>query len=263
MLEEVDRRKWVDVLLWLRVSDRLLEKERQLGHKAKNGEYNFQSFLKDWKQLRSSGKTNKKSPFFSLFENLRQRWEEEQFTDSQLKVWDTYLESQICVHPEEEILTMKDYKKALRGISGSFFQMFPDAPKSMMREVEALGTLDQFYNNLRDLVEDTHHGLCYFPVELMDDFKIKRKDMANIIHTSNNQFSNMIEHLFATFVSDERKKTAPLFSFPLHYSWKICIENVLTRHARVEYVFRLSGYNATKFTKNYWEIVRTNHMFKK
>lgn len=126
-----ERKKWIDVLTWMRVVDRLIERDTWKEHDTKNKEYSFPDFLRDWKRLRHHDEIDKKSPFFYLFENIRQRWDEEHLTERELKVWDSYLESQAYFIPETEVKTTKDYDDTLRRLSGPIFLALPNAPKCM------------------------------------------------------------------------------------------------------------------------------------
>lgn len=256
-LDEPERKDWIDILQWIRAPDRLLERDRFETH---NSNYGFQSFLEDWKKLRTYGTINKDSPFATLFENLKYRWNVEGLTNDDMKSWDQYLESlKTYLHPETKIRSMEDYERALYGLSGTFFQALPHAPKDVKNAVGSLGILDQFYNNLRDLEEDTKRGICYFPVELLEKFGIDRTEISKIIYTGEERFSNMMEYLLSSFVTDIKKKTTPLFSRETdHYSWKLMLDNVLARHSRIEYVSRVSSYNMKIFNQIYWNLVKSD-----
>src|SRR3989344_7720219 len=175
-LKEEEIKEWVTVLKWVRVADRLLERD-MLQKQNNENTYTFQNFLSDWRMLRTSQVVDKNSNFASLFLELKKRWERERLSEEELKVWDLYLDSIVkYVKPNTVIPDMKEYENALYGLSGTFFRAFPFAPTGYNREIGILGTLDQFYNNLRDLYEDTVRGICYLPESLLERFGIQRKE---------------------------------------------------------------------------------------
>ena len=251
-------REWATILKWVRVADRLLENDI-LQKSSKKQIYTFKNFLSEWKILRK-GKTPVNSPFSTLFEELKERWDRESLSEKDLKVWDLYLESlEKYAIPETVIRDMKEYKKALYGLSGTFFQAFPFAPKNLQKEIGVLGMLDQFYNNLRDLYEDTVRGVCYFPRALLSRFEISRNNMDLLVSTPDNRFSNMVEFMLSKFAIDLKEEMNPLLSSKdLHHSWKVMLKHVLHRYERIERVFRLCNYNAKQFNFRYWDFVRAD-----
>jgi phytoene synthase len=250
------RDEWLTALEWIRLADRLVEAE-VFGDCTDTGGRPFTGFLADWRELRS-GRLPERSAFRPLFERLRRRWIEEPVTDLQLQVWDLYLASLWKYRdPGAVIKTLDDYSDALHSLSGTFFQTFPFQPTGLESAVSALGALDQFYNNMRDLHEDTLRGLCYLPAELLVEFSIDPSELAAMVDREDRRLVRLHEHLLATLVPDLRRQAAPLLSAPdLHPSWVRMLANFLTRHSRIEYVARLCDYNATAFRARYWTLTQ-------
>lgn len=251
------RREWLTTLEWIRVADRLVEAD-VFGERG-DPSCSFSTFMGDWRQLRS-GRVPERSAFRSLFERLQQRWREEPVPEEALRVWDLYLESLWRYRdPGAVIKTLDDYTDALYRLSGTFFQTFPFQPPGLASAVSALGALDQFYNNLRDLHEDTSRGLCYLPAELLAEFSIEPIELVDLLDREDHRLVRLHEHLLATLVPELRRQAAPLFSgAALHPSWLRALPSFLTRHSRIEYVARLCGYNATAFRARYWALTQAD-----
>jgi len=258
-LQENEIKEWVKVLKWIRVADRLLERD-VFQKSINNFSYTFKDFISDWNKLRATGEIDNNSLFASLFKELKLRWDKEKLIEENLKIWDLYLDSLVkYVKPNVTIHDMTEYENALYGLSGTFFQAFPFAPNNYMKEIGILGTIDQFYNNLRDLYEDITRGICYFPISLLKEFELHVNDMENQIIEPDIQFIRLNEYLLSFFVSKLKTNIAPLLSANgLHHSWQLLLKNVLSRHSRIEYVFRLCNYNAKQFNVKYWNFVRAD-----
>ncbi|MBI4176786.1 MAG: squalene/phytoene synthase family protein [Candidatus Aenigmarchaeota archaeon] len=255
-LPEGDTKRWISVLHWVRLADRLLERDRL---QAGNTAYTFSRFLADWKKARS-GEPVEDSEHTTLFSELQELWKDEGLVESDLTTWDLYLTSlEKYTRPGIIIGDMEEYEKALYGLSGTFFQAFPFKPKEHHKEAGILGTLDQFYNNLRDLHEDSARGVYYFPEALLQKFGIDRSELPKLVKEPDSRFVDMNEFLLTSFVPKLKSEAAAILSSGnLHPSWKLMIRNNFRRYSRIEYVFRLANHNAAKFSTSYWDHVRAD-----
>src|SRR3989449_1356202 len=246
---------WITILQWVRVPDRLLERDRFEGE---SGDYGYANFVEDWRKLRRDRSVSPSSPFAELFRQIRSRWQREKPTERELRVWDQYLDSlKRYVRPSVEIVGMKEYRRALFGLSGTFFQALPHAPKLYKAQVGMLGMLDQFFNNLRDLFEDTKRGICYYPLSLLEQFRISPDELSTLVTKPDRRFVALNQNLLSSFASGLQARIAPLLlANPIDRSWRLLLENTMIRHNRVEYVMRLSQFNAREFRATYWDHVR-------
>ncbi len=255
-----ERKDWITVLQWMRIADRLLERDLLQKPTVEMSEdcYGFKNFMDDWQKLRLLGQMDGNSKFAFLFKDLKDLWVREKLTESDLRTWDLYLDSIArYIRPRGIIATMKDYEGALCGLSGSIFHAFPHKPKDHSEAVSALGTLDQFYNNLRDMYEDITRGVIYFPNSLLKKFGINRAELNQLVIKPDKRYVEMMEYLLSSFVPRVRSKVAPLLlTNTLHHSWNTMLQNILLRHSRIEYISRLYGFNVKKFNENYWKYVR-------
>ena len=256
-LPTVERDAWTTILEWVRVPDRLLERDRFERQSGSDG-YTFKDFVSDWKNLRECRIVSPNSPFAGLFRRLGSYWDREKIMESRLKTWDLYLTSlEQYIRPRNEIAGLREYRKALYGLSGTFFQAFPYAPKEFMKEVGMFGTLDQFFNNLRDLYEDTLRGICYYPLSLLERFQIEPQDLLRLVHEPNQRFIRLNEFLLSSFASRLQTQIGPLLTAnSVHPSWKICMEHTIHRYERIEYFLKLCHFNSRLFRIAYWEDVQ-------
>jgi len=256
-LPTVEREAWTTILEWVRVPDRLLERDRFEPQAGSDG-YAFKDFASDWRNLREHRIVSPNSPFAGLFRRLRSYWDREKITESMLKTWDLYLTSlERYIRPRKEIAGLREYRKALYGLSGTFFQAFPYAPIQFMKEVGVFGTLDQFFNNLRDLYEDTIRGICYYPISLLERFQIEPQELPRLVHEPNRRFVRLNEFLLSSFASGLQTQMKPLLTAnSVHPSWKICMQHTINRYERIEYFVRLCHFNVRLFRAAYWEDVQ-------
>ncbi len=250
------RTDWLTTLQWVRAPDRLLESQL-FGHgeSREAGAAGFETFMLDWQALRAGGVPGS-TRFRALFLRLAERWRREGITEQMLDPWDGYLEA-LWRYRLPQLETADEYVAALYGLSGTFFQALPYQPPGLSSEVAALGALDQFFNNLRDLHEDTVRGICYYPADLLARFGLCREEMPDLLHRVDARLVGINEHLLATVVPRLRQDCARLLTTDgLHDSWREMLRSVRLRHSRVEYVAQLCRFNPADFGATYWQLVR-------
>lgn len=248
------RDAWVTTLEWIRTPDRFLEHHLFDDGAAAPG-YGFSEFVDDWRRL-GTGRHPEPSPCRDLFERLREQMAAGVLSEADLGAGDLYLDS-LWRYRAPRLSTIEDYRQALYGLSGSFFMAFPFKPPGLLAEIGVFGTLDQFFNNLRDLSEDLQRGICYYPAELLGMFDIERDEIFTLVERSDVRFVRMNEHLLTTLVPQLQREASSLFSAGgLHHSWTELLRNCLMRHSRIEYVARLARFNPSEFRRLYWPIVR-------
>jgi len=105
------------------------------------------------------------------------RNEAEAFEDAAPEVraaWDRYLTALDAYHGDLQVRTLADHREMMDRLSGSLLQLVPFLQPHHFEPVRAFGVLDQFFNNLRDLAEDTAAGVCYFPDDVLARFGLRR-----------------------------------------------------------------------------------------
>lgn len=256
-LPEESRDRWLTSLQWIRATDRMVEAEST--RPTRSTAYGHHEFMADWRLLRA-GRLPEASPLKPLFASLRRQWSEDALPESVLQRWDAYLDALWRYqNPQTVVRTFADYRRSLRDLGG-FFEAFPYQPAGLEAAVRALGTLDQFYNNLRDLAEDTRRGICTFPKALLNEFSLESAELREVVERHDPRVTGLFEHLLATLVAELRQEMAPLLRAgpTLHPSWVAMLAHFLTRYSRIEYVARLVGYKASEFSATYWALVQND-----
>ena len=252
------RDDWLTTLQFGRVPDRLIE-NTIFGDESQreSGARELAEFRAGWAALRSGTPIEPESPFADLFTRLAERWQREQLTEGALRRWDRHLEALWYYRrPADVIRTVDDYRDALYELSGTFFQTCPYQPVGLADAVGALGALDQFFNNLRDLREDIARGITYLPPDLLHAFGIASDELPSLVDRYDSRFERLHAHLLATLVADFRRQAAPLFSATgLHESWVDMLHHVSVRHSRIEYMARTCRFNTAPFAIRYWALV--------
>ena len=251
------RDDWLVTLEWIRTADRVVEAtvspdrlvrdQAVLAHRA---------FMAGWEAVRR-GDEPPDGSFAPLMSKLAARWRRDGLAEDMLRHWDVYLDALWQDRsPAYVAETEDDYRAELLAL-GSLFQTLPHQPSGLEAAVGALGMLDQFFNNLRDLREDAGLGMCRFPLDVLARFGIQSDQFPKLIVSADARFASMVEHLLSTLVPELRLQADPLFrAAALHPSWVEMIRQVLARHGRVEAMARLCGFDAAAFEVAYWNLVR-------
>ena len=249
------RDDWLITLEWGRVADRLVE-----GVVLDDAsEIALADFSGAWATLRR-GSVPERSQFVDLFVRLDERWRREGLGEPELRRWDRHLEALWHYRrPDDVIATIDDLRRALHELSGTFFQACPFQPPGLAEAVSALGALDQFFNNLRDLHEDTVRGIIYLPPDVLDRFEIAPAELPALVGSVDRRLEHLFAYLLSTLVAELRRQAAPLFAAPdLHESWHAMLHSVATRHSRIEYAARKCRFDAAAFTAVYWPMAEAD-----
>jgi len=142
-------------------------------------------------------------------------------------------------------------------LAGSFSQILPFLPMKYRDAIFHFGALDQFYNNLRDLAEDASHGICYLPINVLQQFDLTRQDIltTDCCHTSN--YHRLMEFWLNDYLPKLRQRTTDLVDAEdLPSSWKLLRDWSLHRYDRIDRIFRQCDYDYSIFPQLYWAEVR-------
>lgn len=254
-LDPLIRQEWVERIGWIRLVDRLAETELISEQSS-----DFQSFRLGWQLLKTQGVIDKECSGQSLLTKVRDRW----FGDSSpinslcIQSWDSYVDAIAKYHqPKLEIETFDQYEAMLSGLSGSLFQVLPFLSEHHWQSACYLGVVDQFYNNLRDLQEDAEQGICYFPTELLNEFKVSRDEILQMCCFANPGYYRMMHFWLDDYLPKLRQKTSRLIlTQDLHPSWQVMRDWSVHRYTRVERVLRNCKFNYVLFPQRYWAEVK-------
>lgn len=145
----------------------------------------------------------------------------------------------------------------LKNLSGSFFQVFPYLEKQHYSSVYYLGVLDQFYNNLRDIYEDSQQGITYFPKQLLREYGITLEETYNHRILQNPGYYRMMRFLLTQYLPKLYDKAQSfIYLEDLHPSWQTMKQWTLRRYERIEQVLKDCDYNYILFYQSYWTEVQ-------
>jgi Squalene/phytoene synthase len=144
----------------------------------------------------------------------------------------------------------------LERLSGNLFALLPYLSEPQRRAVRAFGALDQFYNNLRDLAEDSASRLCYFPRDLLGKFELSDThfyDGTALAHDGYVPFMRfwLDQHLPVLRARARRF----LADGTVHPSVGAMRAECLGRYARILFQFRWCNFDYELFARRYWRRV--------
>lgn len=153
--------------------------------------------------------------------------------------------------------SMDEHRRMLDRLSGSLFQLLPFLWPAHFEAIRGLGTLDQFFNNLRDLAEDSAHGICYFPNDVLDRFGLRRKDVLGGGWKSKSGWPKLMRFWLNEYLP-ELKLGAARFDAcsDLHPSVARLRSECRARYRRILRRFRAANGDFYRFAKEYWRDVR-------
>lgn len=255
-LEPAVRNEWIERVGWMRLVDRLAENEM-----IEPDQERFQKFRLGWNSLLTENNVRPGSTYADTLLKIKDRWlgpSSQRVDQLSVLAWDRFVEAIATYHRTNlTIDTLAQYEAMLESVAGSFFQAFPFLAEKHWQSARCFGIVDQFYNNLRDLREDTEQGICYFPTELLNRFGVSREEILRMQCFANPGYYQMMEFWLDDYLPKLRRKT---YSFvlaeDLHPSWQILRDWSLRRYNCIERVFRRCDFNYALFPRYYWTEVR-------
>lgn len=258
-------RDWIEPFSWIRLIDRLAESEWIEGWGSR-----FQVFRIGWRTLLLTGYVLPDDYHFDLLSRMHARWFVPQPSPggsapaagspawTTLHAWDEYVEATARYTRSDMVFeTLEDYENMLQSLGGSLFQIFPYLTEPQRQAVRAFGAVDQFFNHLRDLPEDTAQNLCYFPADVLYRFGVERQEILDGSCFQNRGYANMMNFFISDFVPYLYSKAADFLSDnAMHYSWRLLKNWFLRRHVRLERAFRQAGMNYKAASQLYFAEVK-------
>jgi 15-cis-phytoene synthase len=255
-LEPEEKKAWIERIGWIRLIDRLAEQDLLAPERSE-----FQKFRDSWHELMRTGIVSVGSPHQSLLFEMQEAWFNQPCdTACQLSIhsWDRYLQALDRYHSKNLVLeTFQDFETMLEEIAASFFQVLPFLSAHQWQIAGQFGVVDQFYNILRDLLEDAEQGICYLPMELLDRFGVSRSEILQLTATANPQYAEMMQFWVYDYLPQLYCKAYPLIlASDLAPSWERLRDWSVDRYKRIERVFRVCHYDYLEFPKLYWREVQ-------
>ncbi|EKQ69683.1 phytoene/squalene synthetase [Leptolyngbyaceae cyanobacterium JSC-12] len=255
-LEPCISQEWIERIRWIRLVDRLAECELVGSKKLE-----FQTFLVEWQRLLHTGQIEKNAVHQSVLTGMRDRWFSktgQPIDHTSIAAWNQYVLAIEEYHADNLIVeTLEQYERLLMNLAGSFFQILPFLAENYRPIARHFGIIDQFYNHLRDLQEDAEQGICYLPLELLDQFGVSREEILQKKAPQNPNYYTMMQFWLGDYLPGLRRKVRQLSTIEdLHPSWKVLCDWSMYRYRRIEQVFRECQFDYTQFPELYWQRVR-------
>jgi 15-cis-phytoene synthase len=172
--------------------------------------------------------------------------------------WDRYQAALDTYHGDFQVRTLADHREMMDRLSGSLLQLVPFLQPQHFEAVRAFGVLDQFFNNLRDLAEDTAEGICYFPDDVLARFDLCRDDVLSGRWRSMAGWRNLMRFWLDEYLPALDRDAARFDECEkLHASVARMRDEFRMRYARIESLFREVDFDFERFAEEYWGDVRS------
>jgi phytoene synthase len=249
------RAAWFERIRILRLVDRLAENERVEPEAGR-----FSLLLDAWYTYGIDGKVDTSVPYGAEINEVLRLWVSGSERDAFRQAW-SFGEYADAVGDyglaRMAVEDMKEHKAMLGCISGAMFQLFPFVRDEHRRAIWHFGILDGFYNNLRDLAEDSAAGLCHFPVDVLERHGLTRDDVLTGRCIGTAGWERMMRFWLDDYLPTLRNAAQPFIEATgLHPSLEAMREWCLHRYRRTESVFREVGHDYRAFSVLYWSRVR-------
>jgi 15-cis-phytoene synthase len=256
------RAAWCARIHWIRTVDRLAEQAW-----LKGGRTEFEQFRQHWQRLKMTGEMpiealyrHELGQMFHLWQDLIHAAPDDRSPHNRfaLAAWERYLEAVTAYHCDDLVIpTMADYDRLVDRLGGSLFQIFPDLNVDLAAGARAFGALDQCYNHLRDLDEDTQHRLCYFPQDLLSRFGLTAEEFYQRTVFKQSGYLDLMHYWLYDYLPPHKaiaQQFARRSDLPL--AWKLLCDWSLDRYQRIETYLQRCDYNYVEFAQQYWADVR-------
>ncbi|MFL5446832.1 MAG: squalene/phytoene synthase family protein [Myxococcales bacterium] len=172
--------------------------------------------------------------------------------------WNRYLAALDAYHGDFQLRTLAEHREMMDRLSGSLLQLVPFLQPHHFEPVRAFGVLDQFFNNLRDLAEDTAAGICYFPDDVLARFGLCREDVLSGRWRSMSGWRKLMSFWLDEYLPALEREAARFDECNnLHASVARMRDEFRLRYARIESLFREVDFDFERFAEEYWGEVRS------
>jgi phytoene synthase len=244
---------WLRRLRWVRVADRLAENER-FEPEARR----FSSFAEAFARLRTEGRIASGSDHEGTLLGVRalavRALAGDRAAGRAVEACADYLDALRAHHrPSFAVTTLREHDEVLFRLSGRIFQILPFVGEALFDAAGEFGRLDQFMNDLRDLREDTENGICHFPAEILERFGVARGELISGRAVGGARHRRLMQYWLDERLPALRRRAAVFVSAEgLHPSLRVMRAWTLRRHARIERIFRASGFDHLRFVERYF-----------
>lgn len=248
---------WQERFYWIRWIDRLAEQEQVV----QPGGQQFSAVYQAWKRLLSRGFLAVADQQWDVLRRIEASWFLEgasRWHQHEIAAWDCYMEAIADYHqPQLTLLTIRDYETMLDRLAGACFQLLPLLEKQHRVIARRFGIIDQFYNNLRDLYEDSQQGVCYFPVSVLAQFGLTQQHILDLSCLTHRGYQPLMQFWVNDYLPQLRQQNLSLLlATDLHPAWQCLTNWFVHRYRRIEQVLHDCQYDFVAFAACYWPAVQ-------
>ena len=249
---------WIERFYWIRWVDRLAEQDQLV----QPGGQQFPAFCQAWQRLRQQRQLSPPDRSWVVLQQIEACWfrgdDYGSFHQMEIEAWDCYMAAILDYHqPTLTLATLEDYEIMLDRLAGACFRLLPFLEDHQRAIVGGFGIIDQFYNNLRDLYEDSRRGICYFPTVLLNRFGVSRQEILDLSCFNNPGYVVLMKYWVDTYLPQlQQRHLARISVKDFHPVWQHLMAWFIYRYRRLERILRACQYNFETFATRYWQVVQ-------
>ncbi len=223
------------------------------------GGQQFVAFRLAWQKLCQQGYLSEDLQQWQVLQQLAADWFQPDPTlhQAEIAAWEEYLDAIADYHQAQLIIdNLHDYEVMLDRLAGSCFQLLPDLQVHQRAIARQFGWIDQFYNNLRDLYEDTQQGVCYFPTDVLTQFGLSRSAILDLSCLQHEGYRSLMRFWMEDYLPRLQQQHLTLLQAEdLSPAWQRLTAWFCHRYRRIEQVMQQCDYDFVAFAQQYWPIV--------
>ena len=248
---------WKQRFYWIRWVDRLAEQDQIV----QPGGEQFPAFFRAWQHLYQQKFLAATDQGWDVLRQIETNWFHEDAGErhrQEIEAWNRYMQAISDYHqPKLVIPTLIDYETMLDRLAGACFQLLPFLGDHHREVARRFGIVDQFYNNLRDLYEDSRQKICYFPSEVLSRFGLTQQHILDLSCLDHSGYQPLMRFWVETYLPKLRQRNLSLiFANDLHPAWQNLTTWFVHRYLRIERVLRSCQYDFVAFAGQYWSTVQ-------
>ncbi|MGF1458011.1 MAG: squalene/phytoene synthase family protein [Leptolyngbyaceae cyanobacterium] len=248
---------WQRRFYCIRWIDRLAEQDLVV----QPGGAQFPAFYRAWQTLLRHPSSPAPLDRWPVLQVLTADWSQWKTSNAEyvaeVSAWNEYIEAIATYHHADlTINTLQEYEVMLDRLAGSCFQLLPNLDIPQRQLARKLGYIDQFYNNLRDLYEDTSQGLCYFPTEVLNCFGLTRQSIIDCTCLNQPGYQSLMQFWVEDYLAHWRQQTLETIRVDdFQDDWQQLMKWFLHRYRRIEMTLQDCQYDFVAFAQRYWSLV--------
>jgi hypothetical protein len=146
--------------------------------------------------------------------------------------------------PRATIAHLDAHAEMLLDLGGNLFCLLPEVDWYLRRSIAHFGALDQYFEELRELVEEGRLTRCHFPVDVLARFSVRPRDFVEGRWCYRAECAAFMRYWLDRYLPTLRREAQEFIAMeslppPLAALRKSC----LRRHRRIERILRESAFD--------------------